>query len=60
MTSLFRQAVRAMLNETVVVCPHCGGQNIPGAKPTLEPEQNGTLTCTNCSVNFTPPPLEKD
>jgi transcription elongation factor Elf1 len=35
-------------------CPHCGAQDIPGASPTLEREQNGTLTCRTCSCNFTP------
>ncbi len=34
-------------------CPHCGEQDKPPpAKPTLEPEQNGSLTCNTCSANF--------
>lgn len=41
------------MNEDRLACPACGAQNKPApAKPTLEPEQNGTLTCTICSHNF--------
>lgn len=33
-------------------CPRCGAQNIPNAKPTLEPEQDGSRTCATCSHNW--------
>lgn len=33
-------------------CPNCQAQNIRGAKPTLEPEQDGSFTCATCSHNW--------
>lgn len=38
----------------LVRCPMCGAMNLPDAKPTLEPEPDGRLTCTVCSLNFRP------
>ena len=53
--SAFRQSVKQMLAETLLLCPRCAAQDIPNAKPTLEREQNGTFTCTTCGHNFAPP-----
>lgn len=53
--SAFGDAVKQMLAETLM-CPRCHAHNLPKAKPTLEPEQNGSLTCTTCGHNFRPDP----
>lgn len=58
MTSNFRQAI----GPDVIICPHCGATDIPGAsvKPTLEPEPGGRFTCTICGHNFLPVPMPKE
>lgn len=35
-----------------VMCPHCGAQNIPGARLTIEREQDGSLSCRTCAWNW--------
>lgn len=40
--------------ESQLRCPKCGEMNVPHATPTLLPEQDGSRTCQNCSLNFRP------
>lgn len=52
--SAFRDAVRANLGGEILVCPHCAAQNIPNAKPTLEPEPDGSFNCAACGHTWKP------
>jgi ribosomal protein L37AE/L43A len=50
-----RNSVILMRPDQRHVCPKCQAENIdrgPHAKPTIELEQNGTLTCTVCGHNW--------
>lgn len=58
MSSLYREAVKRMFAYEFLVCPKCGEADVPTAKPTLEREQNGSLTCCNCGTNFYAPTKE--
>jgi transcription elongation factor Elf1 len=50
----FERAVR-QLYDSERHCPACGAFDLPSpAKPTLEREQNGSLTCCSCGHNFRP------
>jgi len=50
--SAFRDAVRQLL-DSELRCPKCGAMNLPPpARPTLEREQDGSLTCAQCGTNF--------
>jgi transcription elongation factor Elf1 len=49
----FDDAIREML-DAERVCPKCGARNKPRAKLTLEHEQDGSLTCSQCGTNFQP------
>lgn len=41
--------------DTLPTCPKCGEQDLPlPAAPTLERQQNGSLTCNTCATNFRP------
>lgn len=52
--SAFHEATKIMVGSELT-CPHCGKQNLqPPAKPSLEPEQNGSYTCSQCGTNWTP------
>lgn len=51
----YRKAVKAMLHETLLICPHCTQQNIPNAKPMLVSNQDGSYDCMNCGKTFVPP-----
>lgn len=52
---MYREAMKRMLAYEFLICPKCGETDVPNAKPTLEPEQNGSLTCRTCGNNFYPP-----
>ncbi len=49
----FHGALRTMRDDPRR-CPHCHAADIPGAKPTLEREPDGSLTCTMCSYHWIP------
>jgi transposase-like protein len=42
--------------EEPLICPHCKSQDIRGAKPTLEREQDGSYVCATCSYSWMPKP----
>lgn len=52
--SAFREAVRRQLGVEIVICPKCAAQDIPGAKPTLERESDGTMNCAQCGHTWKP------
>jgi hypothetical protein len=53
----FREAVRRNHNAEIVICPKCGDCDLRGsASPTIEREQDGSLTCKTCSHNWRPQP----
>jgi rubredoxin len=45
--SEFVGVVRQLLDDERV-CPRCKERNVPGAKPTITREQDGSFSCSNC------------
>jgi hypothetical protein len=46
------------MTDVPLICERCGAMNKPPpAKPTLELEPNGTVSCSACAHNF---PMPKD
>ncbi len=52
--SNFRDAIRHTKDGEPIICIRCGSCDLePPAKPTLEREQDGSVTCSCCGANFT-------
>ena len=49
--SMWSQVVKARWAHEVV-CPKCGSLNLPGRKPTIELEDDGTASCAQCGHDW--------
>lgn len=52
--SEFREALKAYYAMELMICPKCRDMDIPKAKPTLEPQDDGSLICRTCSYHWKP------